>query len=174
MRRSAAFVLHSTPRPGGLPKGTRQYVVLSPFLIVLRYSKNLFLRMPTTTHRRSSWIRSGNERDPLFAFAAKANPRLLIFPVTCATCYNIVRRHGKTVGTPRRPRRPHTLSTPQPCKALIRRGQSNDAARRYLGHKSKSSTGEYLKVTDEQAAGVGTARAEALAFFAFLRDLAKR
>lgn len=91
-----------------------------------------------------------NEKDALFAFARNLGGKQRLFPVTRQTFWNIVQRHATSCNLPKRLRHPHTLKHTTAMQSIGIAGV--EMVRQYLGHKSGSSTLEYLKVSDEQAA----------------------
>jgi len=84
----------------------------------------------------------------------KHNQRL--FPITRERFWQIVQQHAKTAGIPKHLRHPHVLKHSIALQTIHSAGIEN--VRQHLGHKSISSTGEYLKVTDK-AAGEAVRRA---------------
>ena len=72
-----------------------------------------------------------------------------LFPMTRAWFWSIVQKHGATAGIPSQKRHPHTLKHAIAMQTIKSAGIEN--VRQYLGHKSISSTGAYLKVSDEVA-----------------------
>jgi integrase len=90
-----------------------------------------------------------NESAGLAAFMRgfKGNQRL--FPVTRMTFFRIMRKHGKAAGLPIRKCHPHILKHSIAMQTIQSAGIEN--VRQYLGHKSISSTGAYLKVSDSDA-----------------------
>lgn len=90
-----------------------------------------------------------NEAAGLFDYmrGVKGNQRL--FAVTRMTFYRAMRTHGKTAGLPIRKCHPHILKHSIAMQTIQSAGIEN--VRQYLGHKSISSTGAYLKVSDSDA-----------------------
>jgi integrase len=98
-----------------------------------------------------------NGRESLFALVRNVRGKQRLFPVTRERFWQLVQEHGKTAGLPKHLRHPHVLKHSIAMQTIGTAGIEN--VRQHLGHKSMSSTGEYLKVTDEQA---GTAVDKAL------------
>ncbi len=73
-----------------------------------------------------------------------------LFPVTRQQFGRIVARHGRTAQIPARLAHPHVLKHTLAMQTIHSAGIEN--VRQYLGHKSMSSTGEYLKLSDAEAA----------------------
>ena len=90
-----------------------------------------------------------NEKKALLEFTRNLAGNQRLFPVTRQTFWNIMRRHCETASIPIRLAHPHTLKHTTAMQSIHLAGIEN--VRRYLGHKSMASTGEYLKVSDEEA-----------------------
>ncbi len=90
-----------------------------------------------------------NERQPLFDYTAHLLSNQRIFPITRQQFWNIVRKHGKAAGIPSHLCHPHTMKHSIAAQTVKKAGIEN--VRQHLGHKSISSTGEYLKVSDADA-----------------------
>lgn len=90
-----------------------------------------------------------NEKAALIAYARPLSGKQRLFPVARQTFWNIMQRHGETAGIPVRLRHPHTLKHTCAMQTIHAAGIEN--VKQYLGHRSMASTGEYLKVSDEQA-----------------------
>jgi type 1 fimbriae regulatory protein FimB len=90
-----------------------------------------------------------DERTALTELARKASPRARLFPVSRSTFWRIVRRHARTAGIPSKKAHPHVLKHSIAMQTIKEAGIEN--VRQHLGHKSISSTGMYLRVTDEDA-----------------------
>jgi integrase/recombinase XerD len=88
-------------------------------------------------------------RKSLFAFVALVRRKQRLFPITRERFWQIVQTHGWTAGIPKHLRHPHILKHSIAMQTIGTAGIEN--VRQHLGHKSMQSTGEYLKVTDEQA-----------------------
>jgi integrase/recombinase XerD len=94
--------------------------------------------------------------DPLFSevpalieYAGNQRGNQRLFPITREHFWRLVQRHGSAAGLPAHKRHPHVLKHSIAMQTIHSAGIEN--VRQYLGHKSMSSTGEYLKVTDEAA-----------------------
>jgi integrase len=79
----------------------------------------------------------------------EAGRLLPIFPVSRFQFYRLMRRYCRLAGIPQHASHPHVLKHSIAMQAIRSAGIEN--VRQYLGHRSISSTGEYLKVTDEEA-----------------------
>lgn len=90
-----------------------------------------------------------DERSAVFDFVAKLGPNQRLFPFTRQTFWNILQRHGRAAGLPVRLCHPHVLKHTIAMQSIHSAGIEN--VRKYLGHKSMASTGEYLKVSDADA-----------------------
>lgn len=71
------------------------------------------------------------------------------FPIHRATFWRLIRRYAKAAGIPQHKAHPHALKHSIAMQMIDTMGIEH--VRQLLGHKSLSSTGEYLKVSDEQA-----------------------
>jgi type 1 fimbriae regulatory protein FimB len=89
-----------------------------------------------------------NEKDGLEALAKYAGTERL-FPITRNWFWAIVKKHGAEAGIPSHRVFPHALKHSIAMQTIKKGGIEN--VRQYLGHKSISSTGAYLKVSDEEA-----------------------
>lgn len=79
-----------------------------------------------------------------------------LFPVTRQWFWKLMQRYAEAAGIPERKRHPHVLKHTIAMQTIHSAGIEN--VRQYLGHKSMSSTGAYLKKTDAEAsAAIGEA-----------------
>lgn len=90
-----------------------------------------------------------NERRGLESFILNMHANQVLFPVHRATFWRIVQRHGIAAGIPKHLCHPHILKH-SIAMYLIGKIEINEL-QQHLGHVSLQSTGEYLKVSDEQA-----------------------
>jgi integrase/recombinase XerD len=88
-----------------------------------------------------------DEKSAVTAWLAKNEGRL--FPVSRIQFYRLFRRYCKLAGIPAHKAHPHVLKHSIAMATIREAGIEN--VRQYLGHKSISSTGAYLKVDDETA-----------------------
>lgn len=72
-----------------------------------------------------------------------------LFPVSRFQFYRLVRRYGAAAGLPQHLCHPHVFKHSIAVQSIAKAGIEN--VRQYLGHKSISSTGAYLRVSDEAA-----------------------
>jgi integrase len=72
-----------------------------------------------------------------------------LFPITRVQFYRLMRRYGRLAGLPKHLCHPHVLKHSIAMQSIKEAGIEN--VRQYLGHRSISSTGSYLRVTDEAA-----------------------
>jgi len=72
-----------------------------------------------------------------------------LFPMTRNGVYKLMQRAGSRAGIPAHKLHPHALK--HSCAMVGIKNMGIHLVRQYLGHKSISSTGEYLKETDEAA-----------------------
>lgn len=90
-----------------------------------------------------------DERSALFAFAQSVHGKQKLFPVCRQHFWKLVQRYAEVAGIPERKRHPHILKHTIAMQIIHSAGIEN--TRQYLGHKSMSSTGAYLKVSDAAA-----------------------
>ncbi len=90
-----------------------------------------------------------DERRALLEFSAEMYGNQKLFPIARQRFWEIVQRHGKAAGLPARKCHPHILKHTIATQTIHSAGIEN--VRQYLGHKSMSSTGAYLKVSDSDA-----------------------
>ncbi len=72
-----------------------------------------------------------------------------LFPITRNRFWQIIQQYGELAGIPKHKRHPHVLKHTI-CKQTIDKIGVH-RLQKYVGHVSLASTGEYLKVTDEEA-----------------------
>ena len=72
-----------------------------------------------------------------------------LFPMTRNGIFKLMQRAGTRAGIPKHKLHPHSLKHSCAMLSIDKLGIQN--VRQYLGHRSISSTGEYLKVSDEEA-----------------------
>lgn len=81
---------------------------------------------------------------------AESTPKLTpLFPFSRVHYFRLFRKYAKRAGLPAHKWHPHSLKHSIAMHTID--GAGIQHVRKYLGHKSIASTGEYLKVTDEQA-----------------------
>lgn len=98
-----------------------------------------------------------NEREALETLARSVPGTTPIFPFSRVQYFRLFRKYAKRAGLPEHKWHPHTLKHSVARHHIREMGIEN--MRKYLGHKSMASTGEYLKVTDEEAsAAMASAR----------------
>jgi integrase len=79
-----------------------------------------------------------------------------LFPICRQTFWRGIQRHAKAIGLPQQKQNTRVLKHSIAMQTIKIAGIEN--VRQFLGHKSLASTGEYLKVTDEDAsASIGHA-----------------
>jgi len=97
-----------------------------------------------------------NERKALFDYANSLPRKQRLFPICRQHFWRLMQRYAEEAGIPVRKRHPQILKHTIALQTIHSAGIEN--VRQYLGHKSISSTGAYLKKTDaEAAAAVGQA-----------------
>ena len=91
-----------------------------------------------------------NERALIADFIAGMHEDERLFPVRRETFWRRVQRHAKAIGLPAHKRNTKMFKHSIALQA-IKAGVGIQDVRQFLGHKSLSSTGEYLRVSDEEA-----------------------
>jgi len=90
-----------------------------------------------------------DESQFLFAYVESLRWNQRLFPITRQHFWRLMQRYAEAAALPERKRHPHILKHTIAMQIIHSAGIEN--TRQYLGHKSMSSTGAYLKVTDEAA-----------------------
>lgn len=90
-----------------------------------------------------------NERAALETLAQSTPKASPIFPFSRVHYFRLFRKYAKRAGLPAHKWHPHSLKHSIAMHTI--KGAGIENVRKYLGHKSMASTGEYLKVTDEEA-----------------------
>ena len=91
-----------------------------------------------------------NEAKPLFEYALNTPGNQRLFPVTRQHFWRLFQRYAEGAGIPEHQRHPHCLKHTIAKQMIDGAGIAN--TRQYIGHESMSSTGEYLEVSDDEAA----------------------
>jgi integrase len=90
-----------------------------------------------------------DERDALLEFARLSRPGRPIFGVGRITFWRYIQKYARIAGIPAHKAHPHVLKHSIAMQTIESAGIEN--VRQHLGHKSLSSTGAYLRVSDEAA-----------------------
>ncbi len=90
-----------------------------------------------------------DERAALIEFARESTPGRPIFPIGRGHFWRLMQKYAKLAGIPEHKAHPHVLKHSIAMQTIHSAGIEN--VRQHLGHKSLASTGEYLKVTDDEA-----------------------
>lgn len=90
-----------------------------------------------------------SEAEDLTKLAKVLKPGERLFQMTRFGVYKLIKRAGTRAGIPDHKLHPHVLK--HTCAMVGINTMGIHLVRQYLGHKSISSTGEYLKETDEAA-----------------------
>jgi integrase len=90
-----------------------------------------------------------DERPALETLARSIPNTSRMFPFSRVHYFRLFRKYAKRAGINSLKWHPHTLKHSIARHTIAKAGIQN--VRKYLGHKSIASTGEYLKVTDEEA-----------------------
>ena len=116
------------------------------FLTVRRLKGSLKTVQPLMAHEDPMF----NERSALIEYAHGMHGNQRLFNLNRCGFWRVVQKHGAAAGIPRHKAHPHALKHAIASQMIDSAGIQN--TRQWLGHKSISSTGEYLRVTDGQAA----------------------
>ena len=115
------------------------------YLTVRRLKGSMKTRQELVSHENPLL----DERAGVFAFAANARSNQRLFPLTRRRFGQLIEQYGAEAGLERAKCHPHVLKH---TIAMFSIGSGIENVRQYLGHKSISSTGAYLKVSDADAA----------------------
>lgn len=88
--------------------------------------------------------------DELKQLTATMKPGERLFPITRRGIAKVIEREGTRAGLPRHKLHPHALKHSIAAQTIRKAGIEN--VRQWLGHKNMSSTGAYLRVSDDAAA----------------------
>lgn len=116
------------------------------FLTVQRLKGSLKTVQPLMEHANPLL----NEKEALFAFVQKTSGNQRLFPITRQHFWRLIQRYAKAAGIAKHKAHPHCLKHTIAMQVIHAAGIEN--TRQWLGHKNISSTGAYLKVSDEDAA----------------------
>jgi integrase/recombinase XerD len=94
-----------------------------------------------------------NERTALIEYALKQSPIHPLFNWTRQTFWNILQRHGKTIGLPEHQCHPHILKE-SIATHMFTASKDLPAVQKWLGHVSGASTMIYMRKTQSEAARV--------------------
>lgn len=90
-----------------------------------------------------------DERTALFELVRNTPANQRLFAISRTHFWRLVQRYARDAGLPAHKAHPHVLKHSIAMQTIHSAGIEN--LRQYLGHKSLSSTGEYLDVSDEDA-----------------------
>ena len=90
-----------------------------------------------------------NERAALESAVAGLPAKARVFDISRVQFWRLLQKYCKVAGIPDHLRHPHILKHSVAMHSIKQGGIEN--LKQYLGHKSLSSTGQYLKVDDAQA-----------------------
>ena len=127
------------------PRGFTPECVRDGYLTIQRLKGSLRTTQPLVSHENPLL----NERDQIIALIANSEPGKPVFHFTRHRFWMIMRQHCKTAGIAEHKAHPHILKHSIAMQSIKSAGIEN--VRAYLGHKSISSTGAYLKVDDDVA-----------------------
>lgn len=116
------------------------------YLTVRRLKGSLKTVQPLIEHEDSMF----NERSALLEYLHGIGGNQKVFPIARSTFWRVVQKHALAAGIPKHKAHPHILKHTIAMQSIQSAGIEN--TRQWLGHKSMGSTGEYLRVSDDQAA----------------------
>lgn len=119
--------------------------VVDGFLTIQRLKGSMKTTQPLITSADPLF----DEREALLEFAMRSTPGRPIFGVGRITFWRCIRKYAELAGIPAHKAHPHVLKHSIAMQTIHSAGVEN--VRQHLGHKSLSSTGAYLRVTDEAA-----------------------
>jgi site-specific recombinase XerD len=119
--------------------------VVDGFLTVKRLKGS----MKTTQALMASSDPLFDERAALIEFARESTPGQAIFPIGRVQFWRLMQKYAELAGIPKHKAHPHVLKHSIAMQTIGSAGVEN--VRQHLGHKSLSSTGAYLVVSDEEA-----------------------
>lgn len=90
------------------------------------------------------------EVDALATLCRTKKPEDTVFDVTPHQFWHFFKRYGQELGWPLSKQMPHCLKHTT-AKQMILQGKPLPAIQKWMGHKSLSSTAEYLKMDNEEA-----------------------
>jgi integrase len=90
-----------------------------------------------------------SERQAIFDYVAPMLPNQKLFPISRVQFFRLFQRYATLAGVAAHKRHPHVLKHTICMESIENAGIEN--VRKYVGHKSMSSTGAYLQVSDERA-----------------------
>lgn len=115
------------------------------FLTVQRLKGSLRTTQPLVCHTNPLL----DERKAVFEFMRGKPGNQRLFPMSRQHFWWLFRSYAERAGVPAHKRHPHVLRHTLALDVIDSAGVHN--TKQYLGHKSLSSTGEYLKVGDDAA-----------------------
>jgi integrase len=130
--------------------GFKRDAVRDGHLIIQRLKGSLRTVQPLVEHPDPLL----NERAALINFCSKSMFNRSVFDVSRSQFWRLVRKYAKAAGIPEHKAHPHVLKHSIAMQTIGSAGIEN--VRQYLGHKSISSTGAYLRVTDADASSAVT------------------
>ncbi len=89
-------------------------------------------------------------RDPLLAFARRATGKQRLFPISRPTAWRRIQAYESAAGIPAHKAHMHALK--HLCAMQLIDSAGIHRTQAWLGHKSMSSTGAYLKPSDDDMA----------------------
>lgn len=136
-----------TPVKSGQPAkpGMMRQNIRDHFVVVQRLKGSLKTVQPFVQHQDPLL----DEYAELEELARTLGPKERLFPITRNGFYKVIQKAGMKAGIPRHKLHPHALKHSIAMQTIDEAGIQN--VRQWLGHKSISSTGAYLRVSDAAA-----------------------
>ena len=128
----------------------RPDAVRDGYLIIQRLKGSLRTVQPLVEHPDPLL----SERHALIEYSSGSAFNQPVFKVSRSQFWRLVQRYGKAAGIAQHKAHPHVLKHSIAMQTIGSAGIEN--VRQYLGHKSISSTGAYLRVTDADASSAVT------------------
>jgi site-specific recombinase XerD len=125
--------------------GLRADAIKDGFLTVQRLKGSLRTTQPLVDHEEPLL----SERQALIDFTSQMLGNQKLFPISRVQFFRLVQKYSRAAGIAAHKCHPHVLKHSIAMQSIGTAGIEN--VRQYLGHKSISSTGAYLKVSDGQA-----------------------
>ena len=94
-----------------------------------------------------------NEQKSVSDYVLNLHGNQRLFPIRRQHFWTLMQRYCERAGVPKHKRKPHALK--HTCGMMLIKDAGIHVTKQWLGHRSMSSTGEYLKLSDAEASKVG-------------------
>lgn len=122
----------------------KAHSVTDGFITVRRLKKSLKTTQQLIRHPNPLL-----DEGALAEYARNQSGNQRLFPVSRVQFWRLIQRYAGASGLPKRKAHPHALKHTIAIQTIHSAGIEN--TRQWLGHKSMASTGEYLRVSDQDA-----------------------